>query len=173
MVHVCDRRSVVHSLTCCFPGNVPLLHMSSQVIAHDQFYQAFPRVRTASNKRWGEMAWVRGQLHSTMSRGCLKFYPPHTVVMFLSETISLGNKDFTSQYQYAKLLVFLRAFGDRKICNTTHDISILSSWNFPNSVSTIYNYHDINTAQLLLDGNWTIENFYAPWCITNTDLRKS
>jgi len=25
-----------------------------------QFYQAFPRVSTASNKRWGKKAWVRG-----------------------------------------------------------------------------------------------------------------
>jgi len=25
-----------------------------------QFYQAFPRVSTASDKRWGEKAWVRG-----------------------------------------------------------------------------------------------------------------
>jgi len=25
-----------------------------------QFYQAFPRVSSASNKRWGEKAWVRG-----------------------------------------------------------------------------------------------------------------
>ena len=33
--------------------NVPLLHTS-------RFYQAFPRVSTASGKRWGEKAWVRG-----------------------------------------------------------------------------------------------------------------
>jgi len=25
-----------------------------------QFYQAFPHVSTASDKRWGEKAWVRG-----------------------------------------------------------------------------------------------------------------
>jgi len=25
-----------------------------------QFYQAFPRISTASDKRWGEKAWVRG-----------------------------------------------------------------------------------------------------------------
>jgi len=25
-----------------------------------QFYQAFPRVSTASDKRWGKKAWVRG-----------------------------------------------------------------------------------------------------------------
>ena len=30
-----------------------------------QFYQAFPRVSTASDKRWGEKAWVRGYIFST------------------------------------------------------------------------------------------------------------
>jgi len=25
-----------------------------------QFYQAFPRISTASDKRWGEKAWVQG-----------------------------------------------------------------------------------------------------------------
>jgi len=29
-----------------------------------QFYQAIPRVNTASDKRWGEKAWVRGYLTS-------------------------------------------------------------------------------------------------------------
>jgi len=29
-----------------------------------QFYQAFPRVSTASNKRWGEKAWVQGYSYS-------------------------------------------------------------------------------------------------------------
>jgi len=28
--------------------------------ARDLFYQAFPRVRPASDKCWGEKAWVRG-----------------------------------------------------------------------------------------------------------------
>jgi len=37
--------------------NVPLLHTSYHVT---QFYQAFPRVSTASDKRWGEKAWVVG-----------------------------------------------------------------------------------------------------------------
>jgi len=38
-----------HSSTC--PGTS--LHTT-------QFYQAFPRVSTASDKHWGEKAWVRG-----------------------------------------------------------------------------------------------------------------
>ena len=36
------------------------IHPTSRyVIAHDQFYQAFPSISTASNKRWGEKAWVQ------------------------------------------------------------------------------------------------------------------
>jgi len=31
-----------------------------------QFYQAFPRVNTASDKRWGEKAWVRGYVSCTL-----------------------------------------------------------------------------------------------------------
>jgi len=34
--------------------NVPLVHTSRHVTARDQFYQAFSRISTASNKRWGE-----------------------------------------------------------------------------------------------------------------------
>jgi len=45
-----------------FSGNVPLLHTSRYIIPHDSVYQAFPRVSTASDKRWGEKAWVRGYL---------------------------------------------------------------------------------------------------------------
>ena len=30
-----------------------------------QFYQAFPRVSTASDKRWGEKAWVQGYCKTT------------------------------------------------------------------------------------------------------------
>jgi len=47
--------------------NVPLLHTSRYVIPRDSVYQAFPRVSTASDKRWGEKAWVRGY-HSTALR---------------------------------------------------------------------------------------------------------
>jgi len=36
--------------------------MSRCVIAHDQFYQAFPYISTASDKCWGEKAWVHGYL---------------------------------------------------------------------------------------------------------------
>ena len=53
-------QSIAHSLTCGFSGNVPLLHTSRYVTARDQPYQAFPHVSTASDKRWGEKAWVRG-----------------------------------------------------------------------------------------------------------------
>ena len=38
--------------------NVPLLHTSRYVIPRDSVYQAFPHVSTASNKHWGEKAWV-------------------------------------------------------------------------------------------------------------------
>jgi len=41
--------------------NVPLLHMSRYVIEHDQYYQAFPHISTASNKHWGETDWVHCQ----------------------------------------------------------------------------------------------------------------
>ena len=53
-------QSVVHSLTCCLSG---MCHSSTRpgMSYHvTQFYQAFPRVSTASNKCWGEKAWVRG-----------------------------------------------------------------------------------------------------------------
>ena len=53
-------QSVAHSLNCNFSGNVPLLHTSKYITEHDQFYQAFPCVSTASDKHWGEKAWVRG-----------------------------------------------------------------------------------------------------------------
>jgi len=39
------------------------IHQTSRYItctAHDQFYQAFPRVSTVSYKHWGEKAWIRG-----------------------------------------------------------------------------------------------------------------
>jgi len=39
---------------------MPLFHTSRYVSAGIQFYQAFPHVSTASGKRWGEKAWVRG-----------------------------------------------------------------------------------------------------------------
>jgi len=32
-----------------------------------QFYQAFPRVSTAGDKRWGEKAWIRGYLTLSLS----------------------------------------------------------------------------------------------------------
>jgi len=53
-------QSVGHSLTCCFSGNVPLLHTSRYAIPRDSVLPGLPRVSTASDKRWGEKAWVRG-----------------------------------------------------------------------------------------------------------------
>ena len=43
-----------------YRGNVPLLHTSRYIINVTQFYQAFPCVSAASDKCWGEKAWVRG-----------------------------------------------------------------------------------------------------------------
>ena len=58
-------QSVAHSLVCCFFGNVPLLHTSRYVIPCDSVLPGLPRVSTASEKRWGEKAWVRGyQYHA-------------------------------------------------------------------------------------------------------------
>jgi len=57
-------QSVVHSLAV-FPG---LCHSSTRpgMSYHvTQFYQAFPHVNTASDKRRGEKAWVRG--YNTMA----------------------------------------------------------------------------------------------------------
>jgi len=39
-------------MTFLYRRNVPLLHTSRYVIAHDQFYQAFPYVSTAKDKHW-------------------------------------------------------------------------------------------------------------------------
>ena len=57
-------QSVAHSLSCCFPGNLyRMCHSSTRpgTSYHvTQFYQVFPHVSTASDKRWDEKAWVRG-----------------------------------------------------------------------------------------------------------------
>ena len=44
---------------------MPLLHTSRYVIPRDSVLQAFPRVSTASDKCWGEKAWVRGWAYCT------------------------------------------------------------------------------------------------------------
>jgi len=47
----------------CFSGNVPLLHMSTQppgTSLHVISFTRPPCVSTASDKRWGEKAWVQG-----------------------------------------------------------------------------------------------------------------
>jgi len=54
-------RSVSHSLNCCFSGNVPLLHTSRYVIACESVLPGLPHGKyTASDKCWGEKAWVWG-----------------------------------------------------------------------------------------------------------------
>jgi len=40
--------------------NVPFLHTSRYVIAHDSVIPGLPRVSIANDKRWGEKIWVRG-----------------------------------------------------------------------------------------------------------------
>ena len=45
--------------------NVPLLHTSRYVIPCDSVLPAFPRISTASDKRWGEKAWVLGYCNPT------------------------------------------------------------------------------------------------------------
>ena len=49
---------VVHSLTCCFPGMCHSFTHPGTSYHVTQFDQAFPRVSTARDKRWGEKAWV-------------------------------------------------------------------------------------------------------------------
>ena len=54
-------RLVVHSLTWGYSATAPHVHPTSRyTIARDQFYQAFPHVSIASDKHWGEKAWVQG-----------------------------------------------------------------------------------------------------------------
>ena len=58
-------QSVVHSLVV-FPG---MCHSSTRPCTSlhmTQFYQAFPHVSTASDKHWGEKAWVRGYKNTTI-----------------------------------------------------------------------------------------------------------
>ena len=59
-------QSVGHPLTCCFLGNLPLLHTSRYVIPRDSVLPGLPRVSTASDKRWGEKAWERGYKDSAV-----------------------------------------------------------------------------------------------------------
>ena len=46
-------QSVVHSLTCCFSRNVPLLHTSRYIIACNQFYQLVLQVTNTGVRRTG------------------------------------------------------------------------------------------------------------------------
>ena len=52
-----------------FPG---MCHSSTRPVMSyhvTQLYQAFPRVSNASDKRWGEKAWVQGYITHTSSVG--------------------------------------------------------------------------------------------------------
>ena len=53
---------------CATPPHIQ--PMSRYITACDQFYQAFPQVGTASNKRWGEKAWIQGYLWPPMKELC-------------------------------------------------------------------------------------------------------
>jgi len=44
-------------------NDTSLLYSPGMSLHMTQFYQAFPRVSTASNKRWSEKAWGLGQTH--------------------------------------------------------------------------------------------------------------
>ena len=46
--------------------NVPLLHTSRYVIPRDSVLPGLPRVSTASDKCWGEKAWVRGYISTSI-----------------------------------------------------------------------------------------------------------
>jgi len=51
-------------LAYCFSGNVPLLHMSRYIILRNSVLPGLSRISTASDKRWGEKAWVRGWVYA-------------------------------------------------------------------------------------------------------------
>jgi len=67
-----ERLSARHqTVLATFLGFRKLLYSCTEGMCHSfirpgmsyhvtQFYQALPRVSTASDKRWGEKAWVRG-----------------------------------------------------------------------------------------------------------------
>jgi len=62
-------QSVAHSLTCCFCGNVTLSTRPGMSYHVTQFYQAFPHISTASDKCWGEKAWVQGYTKTSLLAG--------------------------------------------------------------------------------------------------------
>jgi len=68
-----DRKTTEHSTSDSFGNvswvqkatalqlyrrNVPLLHTSRYFTTRDSVLQAFPHISTASDKDWGEKAWV-------------------------------------------------------------------------------------------------------------------
>jgi len=52
-----------------------------------QFYQAFPRVSIASDKRWGEKAWVRA-----LEIDCGNFTEEDACILSLNCTEASGEK---------------------------------------------------------------------------------
>jgi len=73
-----------------------------------QFYQAFPRVSIASDKRWGEKAWVRGYGCGTFTNSsvaCATKYKSVTGIFYvpvyvLSKAINALSHCFTFQKYY-------------------------------------------------------------------------
>ena len=85
--------SVPRSFSCSvmatfrtYRRNVPLLHTSRYVIPRDSVYQAFPRISTASDKRWGEKAWVRGYVALEISHMAQDLETDELVLDLLQDT---------------------------------------------------------------------------------------
>ena len=55
-------------------------HVQVRHATWHQFYQAFPRVSTASDKRWGEKAWVRGYTLGLSPTGFVKGFNGTTLL---------------------------------------------------------------------------------------------
>ena len=70
-----------------YSATPPHVHpMSRYIIARDQFFQAFPRVSTASNKCWGEKGMgIIPKLHSLWS-DCTNFF-------LIQHTLAVGSSD--------------------------------------------------------------------------------
>ena len=66
-----------------------------------QFYQAFPRVSTASNKRWGEKDWVQGYKSTA--------HTPSTLRQQLSMTPDYTNNSCHVQGEVPPISTVLRA----------------------------------------------------------------
>ena len=78
--------------------NVPLLNTFRYAIARDSFLPGFPRISTASDKRWGEKPWVRGYAHccSLMLSSTFQQDPPGCMALLL--------RPFHQQFSMVKTL---------------------------------------------------------------------